>query len=81
MPSKLLCRVKQDEKKYYAAMMTEAQPLLIKLKQCIEEDMDKLDIIKDEDFDNPSWALKQAYKQGVKKGLTKLLEYVIIGNE
>lgn len=78
MLSKLMCRVPSDKKDFYSKLIRDAQPLLIKLKECIEEDMNKLDIVHDEDFDNPSWALKQAYKQGLKKGLTKLSEYVII---
>lgn len=46
--------------------------------ELINEDLKHLDIVDDDDFDNPSWALKQAYKVGYKKGLTKLLEYGII---
>ena len=32
----------------------------------------------DPDFDSPSWAYKQAYQLGYKKGLTKLLKYAIL---
>lgn len=46
----------------------------------VEEDISKLDTVRDDDFDNPSWALKQAYKVGLKKGLTMLLEYGILGD-
>lgn len=45
----------------------------------MDEDFEKADTINDEDFDNPAWAVKQAYKVGLKKGLTKLREYGIIG--
>lgn len=30
------------------------------------------------DFDTPSWAYKNAYELGYRKGLTKILEYVKI---
>ena len=32
----------------------------------------------DPDFDSPSWAYKQAYQLGYKRGLTKLLKYAIL---
>ena len=32
----------------------------------------------DPDFDSPSWAYKQAYQIGYKKGLTKLLKYATL---
>ena len=38
----------------------------------------KLDKIVEPDFSNPNWALEQAYNLGYKKGLTRLLKYVII---
>lgn len=44
----------------------------------LEEDLKKIDVVSDTDFDNPSWALKQAYKMGLKKGLTMIREYGII---
>lgn len=79
MLNKLLCRVNKDEREYYKRLCDNAQPLLIKLQEMLDEDFARLDIINDEDFDNPSWAIKRAYKDGIKKGLTKLKEYGIIG--
>ena len=32
----------------------------------------------DPDFDSPSWAYKQAYQLGYRKGLTKLLKYATL---
>lgn len=74
----MLCRVEQAEKKDYERMIKLAQPVFQKLIEMLQEDLDKVDFVADEDFDNPSWALKQAFKVGYKKGLTRLLEYGII---
>lgn len=78
MLNKVLCRVEQAEKDNYKRMIDNAQPVFNKLIEMLEEDLSKVDFIADEDFDNPSWALKQAFKVGYKKGLTRLLEYGII---
>lgn len=78
MLNKVLCKVSQAEKEDYERMIRLAQPVFQKLIEILKEDLDKVDFIADEDFDNPSWALKQAFKVGYKKGLTRLLEYGII---
>lgn len=78
MLNKLLCRVEQAEKENYKRLIDNAQPVFQKLIEMLQEDLDKVDFVADEDFDNPSWALKQAFKVGYKKGLTRLLEYGII---
>jgi len=74
----VLCKVSQAEKEDYERMIRLAQPVFQKLIEILKEDLDKVDFVADEDFDNPSWALKQAFKVGYKKGLTRLLEYGII---
>jgi len=81
MLNKVLCRVEQAEKDNYKRMIDNAQPVFQKLIEMLEEDLSKVDFVADEDFDNPSWALKQAFKVGYKKGLTRLLEYGIINDE
>ena len=78
MLNKLLCRVSKEDKAYYAKLCKDAEPLLIKLQEMLEEDFKKIEVVSDTDFDNPSWALKQAYKMGLKKGLTMIREYGII---
>lgn len=78
MLNKVLCRVPQAEKEDYDRMIKLAQPVFNKLVEILQEDLDRVDFVADEDFDNPSWALKQAFKVGYKKGLTRLLEYGII---
>ena len=81
MLNKVLCRVEQAERDKYKRMIDNAQPVFQKLIEMLEEDLSKVDFIADEDFDNPAWALKQAFKVGYKKGLTRLLEYGIIDIE
>jgi BMFP domain-containing protein YqiC len=81
MLNKVLCRVEQAERDNYKRMIDNAQPVFQKLIEMLEEDLSKVDFVADEDFDNPSWALKQAFKVGYKKGLTRLLEYGIIDIE
>ena len=76
----MLCRCKEEEKDRYRKLLKSSQPLLKKIQEMVEEDISKLDTVRDDDFDNPSWALKQAYKVGLKKGLTMLLEYGILGD-
>ena len=77
----MLCRIDQAERDNYKRMIDNAQPVFQKLIEMLEEDLSKVDFVADEDFDNPSWALKQAFKVGYKKGLTRLLEYGIIDIE
>lgn len=81
MLNRMLCRIDQAEKDNYKRMIDNAQPVFQKLIEMLEEDLSKVDFVADEDFDNPSWALKQAFKVGYKKGLTRLLEYGIINDE
>lgn len=82
MRNKVLCKVKTEaDKKKLLEMIEACQPLLKVIKQCCNEDYEKYDKVSDEDFKNPNWAIEQAYKLGLKKGLTKLSEYVIIEND
>jgi len=82
MLNRVLCKVKTNkEKEDIQSLIRIAQPLLKIIKQCCEEDYEKADKIREEDFDCPNWALKRAFQDGLKKGLTKLSEYVIINSE
>ena len=80
MQNRLLCRTKPEERKSVEGLINSAQPLLILLKQCVEEDLAQADKFIESDLDCPSFAVKMAYREGLKKGLTKLLEYVIINS-
>lgn len=78
MRNKLLCKVPAAEKKSYERLIKDSAPLLKLIEQCCMEEFEKADKVSDEDFKNPNWAIEQAYKIGLKRGLTKLREYVII---
>lgn len=78
MLNKVLCRATPEEKKELKRQIDLSQLLLNKLVELVQADIESTDKVADEDFDNPSWALKQAYKIGYKKGLTRLLEYGIL---
>lgn len=78
MLNKVLCRATPEEKKELKRQIDLSQLLLNKLVELVQYDIEDNDKVADEDFDNPSWALKQAYKIGYKKGLTRLLEYGIL---
>lgn len=79
MLNKVLCKVKSEQdKKAIRELIDVAQPLLRLIEQCCKDDYDKYDKVSDEDFKNPNWAIEQAYKLGLKKGLTMLSEYAII---
>lgn len=78
MLNKVLCRAAPEEKKELKRQIDMSQLLLNKLVELVQDDIKDNDKVVDEDFDNPSWALKQAYKIGYKKGLTRLLEYGIL---
>lgn len=78
MRNKLLCKVSAAERGSFKRLIKDAAPVLQLIDKCCIEDFDKADKISDEDFKNPNWAIEQAYKLGLKRGLTKLREYVII---
>lgn len=79
MRNKVLCKVTSEEDKQKIKQQIEAcQPLLRLIYECCLDDYEKAEKVNDEDFKNPNWAYEQAYKIGLKKGLTKLLDYVII---
>lgn len=68
----------EAEKKKMKELMEISAPLIQAIIKAIDEDLEEADKIRWEDFKNPSWAFERAAKDGYKKGLTKLKEYVII---
>lgn len=78
MPAKLMCKLKDEDKKKYEELIKVSKPLFEKIQELIEEDLKKLEE-DEEDFSKASWAFEAAYKKGFKKGLTQLKKYVIIG--
>lgn len=80
MRNKVLCKVPEKDRAALKELIGVAQPLLKLIQQCCDEEIKKLDVIDDSDYTNPAFPVLRAYKDGIKKGLTKLSEYVIIDN-
>lgn len=79
MFNKLLCQCKTEkEKKELKELAKVSRPLIEAILKAIEKDLEKNDEIDWEDFKSPSFAIERAAKDGYKKGLTKLKEYVIM---
>lgn len=68
------------EKDQMQELINISQPLLQAIVKLIEKDLVENDKVDWEDFKSPSWALERAAKDGFKKGLTKLKEYVTIND-
>lgn len=60
------------------ALLENAQKIINLICKRAEEDLERQEESFTNDLDNPNWALKQAYLQGYKKGLTKIKDYAII---
>lgn len=71
----LLNGLKGKEREDMLNQITASRPLLKRLEELLAKEL-KSDT--EPDFDNPSWAYKQAFELGYKKGLTRVLKYVII---
>ena len=71
----LLNGLKGKERQDMEDIIRRASAFLSIVSKRIEDEL-KQDT--DPDFDSPSWAYKQAYQLGYKKGLTKLLKYAIL---
>jgi hypothetical protein len=68
-----------EEKSRFENQVQSAKPVLDRLIQLIKEKTDSLDLseTREEQFDNPNWAHKQAYKNGLRsatQGFTKLID-------
>ena len=71
----LLNGLKGQERKDVEDAIRRASTFLSLVSKRIEEELKQES---DPDFDSPSWAYKQAYQLGYKRGLTKLLKYAIL---
>ena len=79
MYNRLLKNCKTEkEKKDLKELVQVASPLLKKIIEVIDGELQDLEKVDWEDFKNPSWALERAAKDGYKKGLTQLKKYVIM---
>ena len=71
----LLNGLKGVERQNMINQIAASQPLLQRLEKLLQKE---LEADTEPDFNNPSWAYKQAFDLGYKKGLTRVLKYVII---
>lgn len=78
MRNKVLCKIKEKDRSAIKELIEVSQPLLKLIQQCCEDDLKKMELVDDQDYANPAYPYLRAYKDGVKKGLTKLSEYVIM---
>lgn len=78
MRNRLICRTDPDDRKAVEGLIKQSQPILKLIKKCVEEDLDQVEKFSETDLESSSFAVKMAYREGLKKGLTKLFEYVII---
>ena len=73
--SLLLNGLKGVERQQMLNQITASRPLLKRLEELLKKE---LEAETEPDFNNPSWAYREAYNIGYKKGLTRVLKYVII---
>lgn len=78
LTSPLLVGLKGNDRDIMINQLLASQMLLKRMREVIEKEINSLDSESSQDFDSPSWAYKQAFRLGQKKGLTNLLKYVII---
>jgi hypothetical protein len=71
----ILNGLKGVERQNMINQITASQPLLKRLEELLKKELESET---EPDFDNPSWAYRQAFEIGYKKGLTRVLKYVII---
>ena len=71
----LLNGLKGEDRKKMEDAIHLASTYLSVVRKRIEEELGQET---DPDFDSPSWAYKQAYQLGYRRGLTKLLKYAIL---
>lgn len=81
MRNKVLCKIKEKDRAAMEELIKVAQPLLRLIQKCCEDDIKKLEVIDEDDYTNPAFPILRAHKDGIKKGLTKLSEYVIMCTE
>lgn len=74
----ILAGLKGSERDLMITQILASEPLLKRIQQVVEEEIKGLDNITYEEFDNPSWAYKQAYKLGLQEGLRKFIKLVKI---
>ena len=77
LTSLLVQGLKGDKRNEVLGMIQSARPLLRILEEKLKEEYYKLENKIDDNFDD-GWQYRQASNVGLKKGLTRAIEYVII---
>lgn len=75
--SPLLTGLKGSERDLMITQILSSEILLKRMVQMIDKEIESVED-STPDFDSPSWAYKQAFNLGYKKGLTLLKKYAII---
>ncbi|MBQ1574315.1 MAG: hypothetical protein IIZ78_24595 [Clostridiales bacterium] len=73
----LLSGLKGPDRDLMITQLLSSEILLKRLVECIDKEIEAVEN-GTPDFESPSWAYKQAYNLGLKKGLTLLKKYAII---
>jgi len=73
----ILSGLKGNDRDLMITQLLSSEILLKRLLYCIDKEIESVEN-STPDFDSPSWAYKQAYNLGLKKGLTMLKKYAII---
>ena len=71
----LLNGLKGEDRKKAEEAILRASDFITLLKPALDKELDRNE---EPDFDCPSWAYKEAFYLGYKKGLTKILKYAIL---
>jgi len=78
MRSLMLNGLTGSERKDMEALLENAQRVIKLICKKAQEDFQSSEQSANDDFSNPNWALRQAYLQGYKKGLTDIEKYAIL---
>lgn len=71
----LLNGLKGKDREAAEQAIKRAASFIAMLRPVIEKELSREE---EPDFDSPSWAYKEAFNLGYKKGLTKILKYAIL---
>lgn len=61
----------KDQQEGFKKQISSAKDVLVKLEEIVKGKMK--DVVLSEDYDNPSWAYKQADRNGYNRALTEVL--------
>lgn len=75
--------LKEDERDDFQRRVWRAKPVLDRVAELIEIELQAIDDTERDPkaYDNPAWPYKQAFKNGVRTGLTKIQEFVNLNKQ